>query len=269
MTPGGKDDGDVDPLENLITSGLRESSETIVSEPIADETRSPVRSTAVRKADQLVSSAPSFEPPSKRETKNVDFAQEAPNRFEGRASHVLSSTKSASASKKNTKLQNFKSNNSDVSSSTAETELVATDRNNRFKGLRIETSAPKEEEIELVVPKTAYFVPTKRNATPSLSTTMMDNDPEDFPALLPTSQPVNGNTCSTITTTSKAKVLSIGVAAVRLHEAAKSKPTSKQKRWSSKTLSLGELEMAAAVGDRVDGESKGAWTTVVKTGKRS
>lgn len=167
--------------------------------------------------------------------------------------------KNALPMKENTKVKNHKVDTLVMSTAAVRESLVAKDRNNRFKGLNIETAAPKED-VELADPGIARFVPAKAYPNPSPST-RANHDATDFPALPSATrlEPVKKETAPA--TTPKVKVFNIGITAVRLHEA-RSKPGGR--KHGSKGFSFG---VTPAESEGVDCFGESAWTRVVK-GKR-
>ena len=188
---------------------------------------------------------------------NHELSETKVDHFAGKKNKIPHPTNDILVLRENDKLKNRTVNSLVVPTPAVRDNLVAKDRNNRFKGLKIETSAPKED-IELVDPGTARSVAAKPYSKfPSFN--RAEKGTEAFPAL-PSSkmEPTKG---VAPLSTSKSKVFNIGITAVKLHEA-------KSKCDSRKRFSKGPLFGVRPIeSDGVDGSADSAWTTVVK-GKR-
>ena len=171
--------------------------------------------------------------------------------LEGEASHFPIFTGHLSESKNNRHFEHHARKYCNIHPPASKT-LIATDLNNRFKGLKIETAAPCEE-VNWDDQKTLGIKPLKRNRTFSFNFGNA-NDSMDFPAL-PHVTPSRSK--GPAADTAKPKIISIGIPAVSLVDArAKS-----SKKKSARPLKIENRSTTVTNNDA------GAWKTV-ENGKR-
>ena len=198
----------------------------------------------------------SYKPSSMWAQPNTDHEslEDNDDRFNGGKASLPCPTGNALVLEKHANLNDQMTNPSVASVPAKEEGLVARDRNNRFQGLKIETSAPKEV-VEPVGPQTAPCESVMPNA--NLSVHAGAESEKNFPALpSTTTEPCRGTATPTMP---KPKVFNIGITAVKLQEA---KSKSGRKKHCSQGPLFGAAPVESCSGAHNPGES--AWKTVVK-----